>query len=896
MTYEIYTFGAPDVLYHILNAIAILFQSQVVNGIIKLSGVSAALYAFYSIWQRGDPSLLYQSFMQPLLVLITILNLPAARVAVVDVFEPTVHSYLIDKVPFVLAFPASVTSKLGKNFQRVVEQLLHTPNSEVYNKRGMLFGSEGQFNMFDLKIKNPQVERNIYKYCRSCIMYDNAFRLYSIDQLKEADDVFAFLEKNASTARTVEFSNLTSKDRSVFNCRQGAAELKRQIETAELPSFHSKILKIFGVRQESTADEFLKYMPFTFRNLTKYKASDDLLVQQLGINGLYNQFSPEKFAQKRAEYLSRANAGILAGIGIEHLVGLKTVMQALIYFSLVFILGMMLMPGKEGVLLMWLGMVAWVDITWPPTYALLHYIMELGADPFLQNYQDMGLSVNSFERMMSFEANVTGSLAWVHAAAAVLSAYVPYVAIALFTGNNWIHLSSNISSPMQTAANVAAGEMTSGNYSFGNTSINNHNVSNESMYQVNKAPLMRAGFNVLDSGSWQRTMSSTQGSILQEKQSQLSSNLQTSVDMVKEVSHQKNVSISTQQALAKMYNDNQQSNMRQVDSFSDFLGNAENYRQDLSASESRDVQDAYASMQNAAKNLSESTGISENEIMRTFVAGSISPKLSSSSSFIGGAVSFLTGASIEASASVGGSKDWQETHQRGISEVANFMQSNEYRDNASKLARVGESWNSGLSTDSGLRSTHDIAASFDQSANLQDQIAETQTKIDSFSQAERNGLSSRAALGENLTQPLVNWALDSGRFDSVQDVQDFLSSSNTGEDKALFLSDFLNNSGHMKQYAEAGQTLTPGDDLKEQMTQRDGEFKDQYGEGVPDAQQLNELKKKNLEGVAQQKEILQEKEHKLKSSVKDNIVANEEEISRKMKDKQEGFLNSKSED
>lgn len=832
---EIYTFGSSEMMAQILDAIATMYKAKVLHGILRLSALSAFLYAFYSIWQKGDPSLLYQKFMQPLLLVIIVLNVPSVSVAVVDSFSPTEKTRIVDNVPFILAFPASVTSTIGKNFQRVVEQLLHTPNSEIYTQNGMIFGADSQYNMYDLQIRNPIIERNLARYCRNCIAYDTIFKLYTLEELKDSNDLFDLLEKKSSTGRSVEIQDSQGKERrKTLNCRVAAREIKEQILTVEKPWYDKYIRKLFpGSEGDFSADDLTKYLPLTFRNIGQSQSSDEILLQQLGINGIYDQFNPEKFAKKRAEYLTQANAGILAGIGIQHLVGMKTVMQALLYFSLIFILGLMLVPGREGSILIWLGMVAWVDITWPPTYAILHYIMELVSNNYLDYLREVGLSISSFEDMMRYEGKLHGCISWVHTAAGVLSAYVPYLAISLFTGKNWVHLGSNLAGPMQTAANVAAGEMASGNYSFGNSSFNNQSMGNISDNQVNLAPSLRKGFNVLETAAWKREAGFGAGRVVMtEKQSNFAMAPQTGKDMIQEMSAHRSGLINTQEILNKNYNESMQSAVRDVEGFSDYLSNAENYQESLGVSEATDVQEAFSNLENEAQTISDSTGVSQSDIMKTLVAGAVTGKISSGNSGIGKVFSWVTGASVDASASVGMDQSWQTSHQNALSEIENYTQSEEYRENISKIQRVNDGWNQSLSSDSGMRSTTDISSSLDNCSSLQEQIAENQSQIESFSLAERTAETHRDSLTENLTQPMLNWSLNEGHFSSLEQAQDFFSCENRSLEKSKHVANFMANSGYIQRnFSEAkGEILSSKEGMEYQA--KKNEFDASFGSGV----------------------------------------------------------------
>lgn len=225
----IITYGGGDILYNVFNAIAMLINGG--GGIVRpialivaaIGGVWAITKAFFS-----SPTAIFSSYLIPLIAIPGILMVPNSKVHIEDVLLD--KSYTVDHVPLFLAKFSEMVSTIGYKITEAFEKVMHTTDDPTYLSTGMIFGAETSFDISRYKIANGDLEQNLRRFSKQCILYDLAFGRYSIDELKKTTDLWKFFKERTSKVRMILYKDPKTKKGSYLSCEKALNEMSLLFE------------------------------------------------------------------------------------------------------------------------------------------------------------------------------------------------------------------------------------------------------------------------------------------------------------------------------------------------------------------------------------------------------------------------------------------------------------------------------------------------------------------------------------------------------------------------------------------------------------------------------------------------------------------------------------------
>jgi len=506
MTYQVITYGDPEILKGVFDAIAMCLNSHtgsLFKPLMRLGlGVGSLWALAYSIW--GDYMKALSGWLVPLFMITCLLLVPQARVFIKN--PAFVTSQQVDHVPFGLAMSASLISRIGHSITENIEMIFTTVDDLKYHKTGFLFASNLVQQAKTFHITNEDLASNMREFVGHCVVYDAMLgRKYTIEDLRNTDDIWTLVSSEASPVRSFVWREPhnpgePSARPEIITCREGVARFNRlwgvELDrTATL--FGQKIFGKNGLINPKVA--LLQHMQSSYTFLVNSsKSAFEILKQQMMIYAVVDGIEQKSvalgnapnFAARRAYLQQRSTYETLGAMAGETLPTMKAVLEAIVYSTFMFIVPLSVLPFGWRFLSSWGQTLLWLQM-WAPLYAILHYLISMTARSkslaALSISSETGVTIASSVGFVNANADLA-------AMAGYLAISIPFLAVALVKGvGSFVHMASHLGSVSQGAASMAAGEAVSGNYSFGNISEGNRQIANTNMLSHSTAASYRSG-------------------------------------------------------------------------------------------------------------------------------------------------------------------------------------------------------------------------------------------------------------------------------------------------------------------------------------------------------------------------------------------------------------------
>lgn len=506
MAYDIYTYGNGEILKGVFDAVAMCLNSRTgsLYEPLKMLGLIvgtfwATVYVIY-----GDQMKALTHWILPMTLVMSLLFVPTTSVWIHD--PVTRYHQKVDHVPYGLAAFAGHVSTLGHYITEQVEKIFTLPDDLRYQKSGVIFASNILIQAKNFHITNEDIAENMRGFVTQCILYDAMLgRKYSIQELRQTDDIWGLVSLNASPVRSFLWRDPKKEGQErgrplIITCQEGVRNFNR-LWGQELHNVATLFgRKIFGNNALINAKtELLKYLPLSYQALGDMsKSAADILKQHMMIyavvDGLESQSTAlgnaPNFAARRAYLQQRSTYETIGAMVGDTLPSMKAVLEAIAYASFIFMIPLALLPFGWRFLMSFGQIILWLQM-WAPLYAILNYVMTMAARgknmALLSTSNDAGITLASSVGIGNINADI-------QAMAGYLAMSIPFLSIAIVKGvGSFVHLSSHLGNITQGAAGSAASEATTGNYSFGNISEGNTQMANTNMMSHNRMASYKAG-------------------------------------------------------------------------------------------------------------------------------------------------------------------------------------------------------------------------------------------------------------------------------------------------------------------------------------------------------------------------------------------------------------------
>lgn len=746
MEMSVMTYGGGVAIKNVFTMIAhFMGDGAVIRPLVIVSASIGAVWGISQALFSTSMEAVLGKFFLPFVVAAGAFMIPTTDVHIEDILTEKIEK--VSNVPFFLGKTVGLVSTVGYSVTKVFEKAGRGVRDNRIDKTGMIFGSESALEMSEYKITNANLEGNLQRFAKNCVLYDIALGRYTINDFKKSKDLMKlFLGSNSETMSN---KGGTSKVRSILYCPIDEEDKGNSLSDGQcdICSCHNAISRMEKyLRKEEnyyTKNEIYKNLPVAFQALKGLKReSSDQLGQLLLVNSFKNSFKPKReMAIARAKEQQKSTYHILGSLAAKNLIPMRAVLEALTYGAFIFVMPLILFPGGFLYFANWVKLIAWIQL-WPPFYVILDCIMRSyalnGVDTLVGGLSpsEQGLSIFTSFGLINIQDDF-------YAMAGYLSASIPFLSYILLQGSisGFTHLAGSLMSPAHSAASMASAEEVTGNYSYGNISLNNTSFANSGVMNKNLSPSLSMGYQSHNMGDASVVQTDSGRMFIRQESSQLNTSLMqgNTLNEVLERGYQN--AVSQNQADSLSYTESASHTARDAYNFSQHLASDHNFSDSLSQREGYDTSESARYMQNTIANFSKQHGISEKESADVLLGGS----------YVGVGGNFAIG-----------------THKDEVYQAAqNISKSEEFQGHSQKILSVAQNESSNVSDSEGNRMAKDLSTSYDKMQSSQKNFTNSYSVMEQAQSRLNTASSWSQSVQENLNQQMVDWASDNFGGDVV---------------------------------------------------------------------------------------------------------------------------------
>ncbi|HBU8525029.1 TPA: conjugal transfer mating pair stabilization protein TraG [Klebsiella aerogenes] len=763
---EVYVIAGGDWYRHVLNAVAAFMQTENWKIIERMCiGFSVLIVAGSWIKKHSVMDMLGWVFSLTLVSMLVLIKTP---VQVIDYSEPS-SVYQVDNVPIGLAIPASLTTRIGNAFVQSYEMVMTLPDSSVYSKTGMLFGSNLVAKSTDFMSQNPEIVTLFSDYVQNCVIGDMLLNhKYSFEDLMHSTDPYTLIFSNPSPLR-----GIFDKNNQFKTCLEASVDLKSALALDTQTggkTWNYYVRQIFGGRPNPDVlmSSLLGDSYQTFYHNSQ--SASQIIRQNVTINALRSGI--QSYATRSADSASLINIATTSSLEKQRLAQASMGQQALRTLPMMqtVILGMMIgmfpiivmaamfnmltMQVLKGyvVALMWLQ-------CWPILYAILNSAMAFYA---AKNATPVVLSEMSQVQLRDSDIATT---------AGYISLMIPGLAWMMIksVGAGFSNIYSHFASSGLSATSQAASGVVDGNYSYAN--MQTDNVSGNSWNTNSTTAFGQMTRQLSNGGMGTQTRD---GSMVWDTSGAMSK-LPVDINVGRQIAsaQQQMARESEVQAESALhgYNQSVTSAWNTLKQFGTNMGTSSSMTTGADSTESSQDTMARSKMMNAVDSYAKANHISRDEafsqLMDKSVKGAVSGEIYGSARAGAGFELFGTGGHVEGGGKVSVSGTASSGSQDNTSESGRHSNTNNHDSSsqavkdfreASDYLTSHKTTTSGNVTDNNASSRVDqFAASLSSAKNSYDQYTTSKTRSHEYSDMASRTESMSGQMSENLTQQFANF-------------------------------------------------------------------------------------------------------------------------------------------
>ncbi|EPG8314454.1 conjugal transfer mating-pair stabilization protein TraG [Klebsiella aerogenes] len=763
---EVYVIAGGDWYRHVLNAVAAFMQTENWKIIERMCiGFSVLIVAGSWIKKHSVMDMLGWVFSLTLVSMLVLIKTP---VQVIDYSEPS-SVYQVDNVPIGLAIPASLTTRIGNAFVQSYEMVMTLPDSSVYSKTGMLFGSNLVAKSTDFMSQNPEIVTLFSDYVQNCVIGDMLLNhKYSFEDLMHSTDPYTLIFSNPSPLR-----GIFDKNNQFKTCLEASVDLKSALALDTQTggkTWNYYVRQIFGGRPNPDVlmSSLLGDSYQTFYHNSQ--SASQIIRQNVTINALRSGI--QSYAARSADSASLINIATTSSLEKQRLAQASMGQQALRTLPMMqtVILGMMIgmfpiivmaamfnmltMQVLKGyvVALMWLQ-------CWPILYAILNSAMAFYA---AKNATPVVLSEMSQVQLRDSDIATT---------AGYISLMIPGLAWMMIksVGAGFSNIYSHFASSGLSATSQAASGVVDGNYSYAN--MQTDNVSGNSWNTNSTTAFGQMTRQLSNGGMGTQTRD---GSMVWDTSGAMSK-LPVDINVGRQIAsaQQQMARESEVQAESALhgYNQSVTSAWNTLKQFGTNMGTSSSMTTGADSTESSQDTMARSKMMNAVDSYAKANHISRDEafsqLMDKSVKGAVSGEIYGSARAGAGFELFGSGGHVEGGGKVSVSGTASSGSQDNTSESGRHSNTNNHDSSsqavkdfreASDYLTSHKTTTSGNITDNNASSRVDqFAASLSSAKNSYDQYTTSKTRSHEYSDMASRTESMSGQMSENLTQQFANF-------------------------------------------------------------------------------------------------------------------------------------------
>jgi len=820
-TFEVYTIGNAYFLEKILNAVRMVFSGDL-TGVLKVAvAISLTLLVIKASVTNDFKEI--ARWMAGIIVLIGLFLNTKASVVIHDRLSDSYGrlqaSYIVDDVPWGLAWIAHATSSIGNTMMTKFEAAFAgATNNKTYKEYGILFGSKIVEDASRIRISNADLRSNIMKFYRQCIVPDlrigkNRTNGYTLKDLAETENIGDFLKEHASNARLIYFNGTVTKNTAAsgyaglfgnstktindingyITCNKAAHHIydmvAHEIENNKYRISASFVGQFFDDKATVQAKNkfFDSVLKDTYGSFLKAsKDASEILKQNVMINSITDSAKSvaSSYARTATDEMTRSSMHSVAQVFQKFIPVIRSALECLFYGMSPLVIILMVTPIGLQVLRHYAYAFVYLQM-WPPMYAILYVMSEI-----YTRFMSSGLAhtMESLPQIQAINHDISMVSGYMLASIPVLAAWAT---------NGLVSSVGSMASSMmyipQTAAVNASDQAVKGNFSIGNTNLDNHSYDNVNAHKHDDNHSWSSGmrnWNTLSGATVKETPSGARKVDLSGAGHNLGGRV--NIDWNQAMGTSFNQSESHAQKDLKLASKDHTKSLST--GISKLLGYDDGYTKGTSANDAInrgmtvEQRESANYVRGISDKIAKNTGISSNDVfkMATNVKAGIE---------IG-----VTSASVELTGSTESQK------QKGWSQVQDAMKDEKFSKSLGIVESFGKTSN--IQTgDSESQSTVDsMKADFNQASSASSRVSQAQEKLHSIQEAESNYKSNSRSINASYNQEFGDWATKN------YGVEGLAQRTETSAGSEGLAQEFLKDKGYVASSTDISTTL-PSRDL-----------------------------------------------------------------------------------
>lgn len=610
--HTIHTIGGGEFIRDFFNGVAILSSSGIYVTALKIMIVIGVIWYGF----QASNGALKEAFKWVVTVVLMMYVMLFAKASVVieDKANVGLAGNKIDNVPFGLAVIAGVASSIGEHLTSGFEQMFSLPNDMQYSENGLILGArtlEKTSNMEIASITKEQVilKANLQEFMIGCVIPNIQMEVpYTKEEIKASTNLWSLIKDKSGLSPIFTFSYKKSNGtKELLTCKDGIDLIESDLNNNKPSLVESLAQKLFPTRTKVDAvNHYNKIHTSVLSYLTKAsQTAQDNLIQAIMVNEFNNAVAQygrtngmsglTPYEEAKMDLQRQSTYRVIGAKANSWLTNTKTLFEAMMYAIFPIVVLFIVAPfGGIKIFVNYIMVFAWLTL-WGPCFAVVNMIANYSDKLQTGEVFGYGLTIANQIDVLSVQAQVSSM-------AGYFTMLVPFLALFVFQGLGAMSsMAHKLGGIMEGTASQVASESTTGNISVGNTSFNNIGANKQDMSSFFKGE----GHSVRVDSDGLITKQTASGIRSYDGVSEVSSKLNTSFGLSdNEVS-----SLSSSVSQIESMSNNKAISKAVSNGFQ--VGSTDGY--------SRSQMDSIADSMNYAKNmssdLSESTGLSQSQVM-----------------------------------------------------------------------------------------------------------------------------------------------------------------------------------------------------------------------------------------------------------------------------------------
>lgn len=539
MDIEIQTYWNVETLYYVFNAVASMMAGAGFSGLLKLVFLFAIAIGMFGYMNK---QLEMAKWFIHALAFVTVLNLPIARVALIDKsgLEPP---RTVDHVPFALAVVAQTTNLVFGALTNTYETVFGVPEDLGLQKGDVAFGHRILKQVNNATIREPGLRADLMQFIKECTLYDMKDGAITPQQIVGGIDTWNVIFNNTSPARFVTYDTLTSTA-TTDTCTNVAVILKDRVNDAVIAgqTFYGKQAFTRASSDAIATGLFVSAVGTSYDWILNNASNASDAMKQAMFNNIWREAGAELPAllndpARVAEVNALASAAqaarqadgsnsTLSLLAQETLPHMRNWIEAIIYGLFPVVVVLVVVSSTEAakkIVAGYLMSLAWIGL-WPVLFAVINHLSLMHL-----RYKSRALELASgvpFQLSDAFDATLTNEQAVI----GYMVVLVPFIAggIIRLGHGGFMGVADRMMTGFSAAGQSIGAGVASGNMSMGHVGMDTAAVNTTAMHKFDSNIGLQGGGTTMGRGDGSVSTMAANGAVaLQQLQNRMLTQMNT---------------------------------------------------------------------------------------------------------------------------------------------------------------------------------------------------------------------------------------------------------------------------------------------------------------------------------------------------------------------------------